>query len=390
LEYRYRQLDKAIANASKLGFKDGAALFPMVTMNGEECHNEWEITFEEIHRNGAMVYAIDQYVRYTGDRSYWWQGGLEVMIGIARFWAQRVHWSEVRKAWVMHGVTGPNEYENNVNNNWYTNYLARYCWLYTLKVIEAVRMEQAALWEQTKVKLRWDAAEALDWQQKAEKIALPADDTLGIWLQQDGYLEKEQIMAADLPAEQRPINQHWSWDRILRSCFIKQADVLQGMFVFEDDFSEESLRRNFDFYEPRTVHESSLSPCVHAVLAARLGKMDKAYEMYLRTSRLDLDDYNREVHEGLHITSMAGTWMAVVMGFGGLRMMEDGLSLSPVLPTAWTGYAFRLHWRGADLHFRLQSQGLECRLEGVANCVLRLYGQEVTLESGKPLVIQPE
>jgi maltose phosphorylase len=290
----------------------------------------------------------------------------------------------------MHGVTGPNEYENNVNNNWYTNYLARYCWLYTLKVIEVVRMEQAALWEQTKVKLRWDAAEALDWQQKAEKIALPGDDTLGIWLQQDGYLEKEQIMAADLPAEQRPINQHWSWDRILRSCFIKQADVLQGMFVFEDDFSEESLRRNFDFYEPRTVHESSLSPCVHAVLAARLGKMDKAYEMYLRTSRLDLDDYNREVHEGLHITSMAGTWMAVVMGFGGLRMMEDGLSLSPVLPAAWKGYAFRLHWRGADLHFRVQSQGLECRLEGVANCVLRIYGREVTLESGKPLVIQPE
>jgi len=122
LEYRYRQLDKAIANARKLGFKDGAALFPMVTMNGEECHNEWEITFEEIHRNGAMVYAIDQYVRYTGDRSYWWQGGLEVMVGVARFWAQRVHWSEVRKAWVMHGVTGPNEYENNVNNNWYTNY----------------------------------------------------------------------------------------------------------------------------------------------------------------------------------------------------------------------------------------------------------------------------
>jgi maltose phosphorylase len=290
----------------------------------------------------------------------------------------------------MHGVTGPNEYENNVNNNWYTNYLARYCWHYTLKVIESVRVEQAAYWEELTVKLRWDTAEAKDWEQKADQIALPADDTLGIWLQQDGYLEKEQIMAADLPTEQRPINQHWSWDRILRSCFIKQADVLQGMFVFEHDFSEEALRRNFDFYEPRTVHESSLSPCVHAVLAARLGKMDKAYEMYLRTSRLDLDDYNREVHEGLHITSMAGTWMAVVMGFGGLRMMEDGLSLSPVLPAAWTGYAFHLHWRGADLHFRVQSQGLECLLEGVANCVLRIYGREVTLESGKPLVIQPE
>ena len=387
LEYRYRQLDKAIANAAKLGFRGGAALFPMVTMNGEECHNEWEITFEEIHRNGAMVYAIDQYVRYTGDRSYWWQGGLEVMVGVARFWAQRVHWSERRQAWVMHGVTGPNEYENNVNNNWYTNYLARYCWRYTLEVMGEVRREQPGPWQELCARIQWSDSEAEDWQAKADSIALPADEALGIWLQQDGYLEKEQILAADLPAEQRPINQHWSWDRILRSCLIKQADVLQGMFLFDGDFGKEELQRNFEFYEPRTVHESSLSPCVHAVLAARLGLMDKAYEMYLRTSRLDLDDYNREVHEGLHITSMAGTWMAVVMGFGGLRIREDVLELSPVLPAAWTAYSFRLHWRGADLFFHLCEQGLECRLEGTSTCDLVLYGRSVQVEAGKPLGI---
>lgn len=389
LEYRYRQLDQAVANATKLGFKDGAALFPMVTMNGEECHNEWEITFEEIHRNGAMVYAIDQYVRYTGDRSYWWQGGLEVMVGVARFWAQRVHWSESRQAWVMHGVTGPNEYENNVNNNWYTNYLARYCWRYTLQVMDVVRQEQPAYWSQMSAQIRWNESEALDWKAKADGIALPFDASLGIWLQQDGYLEKEQRLADELPADQRPINQHWSWDRILRSCFIKQADVLQGMMVFEQDFSLDELRRNFEFYEPRTVHESSLSPCVHSVLATRLGMMDKAYEMYLRTSRLDLDDYNREVHEGLHITSMAGTWMAVVMGFGGLRIHHDGLELAPVLPAAWSGYAFQLHWRGADLHFRLNEQGLECVLKGIPSCTLRLYGRSVTLEPGRALVVKP-
>lgn len=388
LEYRYRQLDKAIANAAKLGFRGGAALFPMVTMNGEECHNEWEITFEEIHRNGAMVYAIDQYVRYTGDRSYWWQGGLEVMVGVARFWAQRVHWSERRQAWVMHGVTGPNEYENNVNNNWYTNYLARYCWRYTLEVMGEVRREQPARWQELCARIQWSDSEAEDWQAKADSIALPADEALGIWLQQDGYLEKEQILAADLPAEQRPINQHWSWDRILRSCLIKQADVLQGMFLFDRDFGKEELQRNFEFYEPRTVHESSLSPCVHAVLAARLGLMDKAYEMYLRTSRLDLDDYNREVHEGLHITSMAGTWMAVVMGFGGLRIREDVLELSPVLPAAWTAYSFRLHWRGADLFFHLSEQGLECRLEGTSTCDLVLYGRSVQVVAGQPLGIR--
>ncbi|MEG1585327.1 MAG: glycoside hydrolase family 65 protein, partial [Bacteroidales bacterium] len=119
LVYRYKQLEKAIENAAKLGFKNGAALFPMVTMNGEECHNEWEITFEEIHRNGAIAYAIDKYIRYTGDAGYLAEGGLEVLIGIARFWAQRITWSEDRRQYVMLGVTGPNEYENNVNNNWY-------------------------------------------------------------------------------------------------------------------------------------------------------------------------------------------------------------------------------------------------------------------------------
>ena len=140
--YRYKQLDKAIENANKLGFKDGAALFPMVTMNGEECHNEWEITFEEIHRNGAIAFAIYNYVRYTGDTAYLSAYGLEVLVAIARFWKQRVNWSNEKQKYVMLGVTGPNEYENNVNNNWYTNILATWCLKYTAQVIEIVRSNE--------------------------------------------------------------------------------------------------------------------------------------------------------------------------------------------------------------------------------------------------------
>ena len=132
LMYRYNQLDKAIENAKKLGFKDGAALYPMVTMNGEECHNEWEITFEEIHRNGSIAFAIYNYIEHTNDYEYVKDYGIHVLIGIAKFWAQRFNWSEEKKAFVMLGVTGPNEYENNVNNNWYTNYIARWCMSYTL------------------------------------------------------------------------------------------------------------------------------------------------------------------------------------------------------------------------------------------------------------------
>ena len=170
-------------------------------------------------------------------------------------------------------------------------------------------------------------------------------------------MDKEQSLAADLPEAERPINQHWSWDRILRSVYIKQADTLQGFYFFEDEFDEETHRENFEFYEPRTVHESSLSPCVHAVLAAKLGMEEKAVEMYLRTARLDLDDYNREAYQGLHITSMAGTWMSVIEGFGGFRVIDGVPHFKPMLPQAWEAYAFRLQFRGRSLKVEVTRGG---------------------------------
>lgn len=350
LIYRYNQLDKAIENASKLGFHSGAALYPMVTMNGEECHNEWEITFEEIHRNGAIAYAIYNYSRYYSDQTYVADYGLEVLIGISRFWAQRVNWSEAKKQYVMLGVTGPNEYENNVNNNWYTNYIARWCLSYTIEMIEQLEETDTKNLQDIFNRTSFEAeTELAKWKAIINKMYFPESKELGVVLQQDNYLDKELISQEDLDPNERPINQHWSWDRILRSCFIKQADVLQGMYFFEDQFDKETISRNFDFYEPLTLHESSLSPCIHVVLAAYLDKMDKAYELYLRTSRLDLDDYNREVHEGLHITSMAGTWLSVVEGFGGMRVHNNELHFSPKLPQGWKKLTFKINFRGTLL-----------------------------------------
>ena len=144
-----------------------------------------------------------------------------------------------------------------------------------------------------------------------------------MFLQQDGFLDKEQLSADDIPLKERPINQNWSWDRILRSIFIKQADVLQGIYFFEDDFDNQTIVDNFNFYEPKTVHESSLSPCVHSILACKTNQIEKAYQLYLRTSRLDLDDYNNEADEGLHITSMAGTWLSVIEGFAGVKIRKQ-------------------------------------------------------------------
>jgi maltose phosphorylase len=346
LKYRYDQLGKAIENADKLGFTDGAALYPMVTMNGEECHNEWEITFEEIHRNGAIAYAIFNYERYTGDKSYIPEMGLEVLIGIARFWAQRVNYSDFRKAYVILGVTGPNEYENNINNNWYTNFICHWCLKYTLEQIFRVKDQFSNDWEVIKSKLNWKDIEADRWKDIVDKMYFPKHPYQDIFLQQDNFLDKNLTPASTINKDQRPINQHWSWDRILRSPFIKQADVLQGFYFFEDQFDKTSLERHFNFYEPLTVHESSLSPCIHAILAMRLGKKDKAYDFYLQTSRLDLDDYNNELEEGLHITSMAGTWLSIIEGFGGLRVINDQIHINPILPDAWKAFSFKINFRG--------------------------------------------
>jgi maltose phosphorylase len=336
LIYRYKHLPKAIENAAKLGFGNGAALYPMVTMNGEECHNEWEITFEEIHRNGAIAYAIYNYVRYTGDTAYLANFGLEVLIAIARFWAQRVNYSEAKDKYVLLGVTGPNEYENNVNNNWYTNTIACWCLEYAEQAADLVKKHDPEKYVKLVKEIHFnESVEISYWRQIRKNMYFPYDEKHRVFLQQEGYMDKEQVLVKDLELRNRPINQKWSWDRILRSCFIKQADVLQGIYFFEDRYDLDTIRRNFDFYEARTVHESSLSPCVHSVLACTIGNVAKAYELYLRTARLDLDDYNREVREGLHVTSMAGTWISIVEGFGGMRVRDNVICFNPLSPTKW-------------------------------------------------------
>ena len=341
LMYRYNQLDKAIENAKKLGFTGGAALYPMVTMNGEECHNEWEITFEEIHRNGAIAFAIYNYTRYTGDESYLKEYGIKVLIAIARFWAQRVSSSAEKQKYVILGVTGPNEYENNINNNFYTNYLASWCLHYAAEQVTTLQKEDI-----TKEEIQ-------QWLHIAQNIYLPYSEKYGVYLQQDGFLDKDLKPVTAIPAEERPLNQHWSWDRILRSPYIKQADTLQGFYFFEDHFTKEELQKHYEFYEPFTVHESSLSPCVHSVLASALGKTEEAYTLYLRTARLDLDDYNKEVHEGLHITSMAGTWLSIVEGFAGMRVKNGELHFTPRLPKHWKSLSFKVIFQGETKEIKL-------------------------------------
>ena len=185
----------------------------------------------------------------------------------------------------------------NVNNNWYTNYIAVWVLKYTLDNYKKFQAE-------TTVNL--SAEEIRHWEDIIANMYFPYDEELDVFVQHDTFLDKELMPVSDLAASDVPLNQNWSWDHILRSCFIKQADVLQGIYFFNDEFTMEEKRKNFEFYEPMTVHESSLSPCIHSILAAELGMEEKAIEMYQRTARLDLDNYNNDTEDGLHITSMTG------------------------------------------------------------------------------------
>lgn len=389
LKYRYNHLQKAKENAATLGFNHGAALYPMVTINGEECHNEWEITFEEIHRNGAIAYAIYNYIKYTGDKDYMAEFGLEVLIGISRFWSQRVNWSENKQKYVLLGVTGPNEYENNVNNNWYTLKLISWTLQYTMDQIKELSSKGKFSKIGNKVKFKQDE-EIAKWQDVVSNLYFPEDESRGVFLQQDGFLDKALIPVSELPEKERPIHQNWSWDRILRSCYIKQADVLQGLYMFENDYDIDTIKRNFDFYEPLTVHESSLSPCIHSIIASKIGYHEKAYEMYLRTARLDLNNINNDTEDGLHITSMGGTWMSIVEGFAGLRIDDDKLCLSPSIPKQWGYYEFRIVYRGIKLDIRVEQSLVLINNLSDSRLELKVNKELLSIESGNSASISTE
>ncbi|NHM32821.1 glycoside hydrolase family 65 protein [Neobacillus terrae] len=382
LVYRHNQLEGAYHNARQQGLK--GALYPMVTFTGVECHNEWEITFEEIHRNGAIAYAIYNYVNYTGDKEYLNEYGIDVLTGISRFWADRVHYNKKKDQYMIHGVTGPNEYENNVSNNWYTNTIAVWTLKYTL---EAVEYLQKNGYGKRVEDLGIDGAEIGKWTEIIKKMYFPYDEELDVFVQHDTFLDKNLMTVDELDPAERPINQNWSWDKILRSCFIKQADVLQGVYFLNHEFSEEEKRRNFEFYEPMTVHESSLSPCVHSILAAELGMEEKAYEMYNRTARLDLDNYNNDTEDGLHITSMTGSWLSIVQGFAGMRTANETLSFAPFIPEAWDRFAFKIVYRGRLIHVEATKDETAITLDGPA-LTINLYGEDVNIqENGRVIAV---
>jgi maltose phosphorylase len=273
-----------------------------------------------------------------------------------------------------------------VNNNAYTNVMARFTLLATIHAIEDVSaawpMECAALLD----RLTCHARERADWEEKARAMIVPADEQTGIIEQHDGYFDLPHIDISSIPDEEFPLYAHWSYDRIFRYDMIKQPDVLMFLFLLNGQFPAEQKAANYHYYAPRCIHESSLSPSVHSILAAELGRKEEARDLFRFATRIDLDNYNRNTAEGLHMTSLAAAWMNIVYGFGGLRSDGAVLSLDPALPEPWTACRFRLRYRGATIEVAMNRGTATVRLVDGPPVTVRLRGEErVLAANGVPV-----
>lgn len=377
LEFRYRGLDAARARARELNYP--GAVYPFTTLDGTEDTEVNELSLTEVHINAIIPYVIFLHAKVTGGDDYLFEKGIDMLVEQCRFWTARAAWIPYRNGYGINAVTGPDEWAAIANNNFYTNSLAAWVLENTADTLERIKAGAPEQLDEAACRLNLREDEPAVWRKIAAGMLLPREETLGIYPQDDSFLSRDPMLRTDLdPERDIPLDRKWAPERIARVRLAKQPDVLLLMFLLRDRFSRKDKEANYRFYEPLTAHGSSLSPAVHSILACDIGDRRQAYDYYLWASRLDLDNRNRNTEEGLHISSLAATWLNVVCGFGGLDYTSGILRLSPDLPDAWESLAFRLRYRGSTLRFTVFPDRVTCTVLDGPPVTLELCGKPVT------------
>ena len=356
VEYRYRHLPQALDRAKEVDCV--GACYPLSTLDGTESCTWWEHSMLEIHVSAAVPYAIWHYVHLYQDEDFLYTHGVEMLLQSSRYFASRGQWSQLTGEFGFYGVMGPDELHMMVHNNSYTNVMAKKTFEYTIKVVDEMKEKALPELDAVFAKVGLAQSELDDWRQMTAKIRIPLDKKTGIYKQNDGFFDLPHIDVKAIPDNQFPIDRHWAYDRIFRYDMIRQPDVLLFLFFFSQEYSLETKRVNYEYYEPRCSHESSLSPSIHSIMATEIGKHEEACEYAQFASRLDLDDYNRNTGEGLHIASMAGTWMNIVYGFGGMRSDGEKLVFNPSIPKNWKSFSFNILYRGTRLNIQINRKSV--------------------------------
>jgi maltose phosphorylase len=375
LLYRHRRLAQALERARELDC--AGARFPFATLTGKEDSGTWQHVDLEIHADMAVAYAIWHHEKIFGDKEFLFREGIEMLLQICRFLASAGGWSPTRGDFGFYGVMGPDEFHMMVNHNCYTNVMGKKTFEFTLAVLARMRREAPERLRQAAAKTGLRPDEPKQWKKMAAKMRIPKNERTGVFEQHDGYFDLPHVDLRRFPPDQIPLYQHWAYIKIFRHDIVKQPDVLNLMYFFSEEYTRREKRANYDFYEARTIHESSLSPSLHAILAAELGKMDEAYTFFSYGARMDLDNYNRNTDQGLHVTSAAGVWASMVFGFGGMRTDGDVLSFRPVLPKRWSGYRFRVCYRGAVLEADVNRRRAAFRVLRGPAVTIRVNGKKL-------------
>ena len=384
LMYRYHNLPKALENARRVDLE--GARFPFSTIRGYEDSGTWQHVDLEIHQNLAIYYAIWHYDQVCKDKEFLYREGIEMLLQMSRCMASWGGWSPKRGDFGFYGVMGPDEFHMMVNNNCYTNYLGKKMFEYTLLVLAEMEREAPKLYAKAVAKVQLRPDEPRDWKRMAEKMRILKDEETGIYEQHDGYFDLPHVDVKSIPMSEVPIYKHWAYIRLFRMDMLKQPDFLNLPYFFSQDFTMEEKRKNYEFYEARTSHESSLSPSLHAILAAELGKSQEAYDFLAYAARLDLDNYNRNTEQGIHSSSAAGVWASIVSGFGGLRTDAETLILNPSIPAQWKAYRFKIYYRNSLLSVEVDGERARFKVVEGADVTVSIYGNlQLITQSGLEL-----
>lgn len=387
LIYRHRTLDRARAHAREMNHPHGA-LYAWRTISGDECSAYYPSGSAQYHINAAIAYAIRFYVDASGDRAFLYDHGAEMLFETARIWLQIGHFSARHDgAFCIHEVTGPDEYTALVNNNHYTNRMAQAHLHDAVAVAVAMRHERPHAFSALCARLALHATELDSWQAAADAMYLPVDDALRIFPQDDSFLDKPRWPAAPEDADTTPLLLRYHPLTLYRHQVCKQADVLLALLLAGADVDPAGKRRNFDYYEGVTVHDSTLSASTFGIIAAEVGYPEKAWRYFHDTLRVDLDDRHGNADHGAHMAAMAGSWLGLAWGFGGLRVRHGELHLRPTLPATWNGYRFGVHWRGQRLHIAVTAGQVRYRVDGTESLTLVHDGGRIDIAAGDEIAV---
>ncbi|QKE86009.1 glycoside hydrolase family 65 protein [Arthrobacter sp. NEB 688] len=386
---RFRSLMLPAARDRAREMSQRGALFPWRTINGEEASAYYAAGTAQVHIDADVVHALTQYLAATDDVDFLVRHGLPILVETARLYADLGFWrSNGTDSFHIHGVTGPDEYTTVVNNNLFTNVMARSTLEQAASAADRLRTERPEDWARLAHRLRVTPDEVAEWRRCAAGMHIPFDEGLGIHPQDDFFLDREVWDLSRTPASLRPLLMHYHPLVIYRFQVLKQADVVLALYLQGDRFTPEQKRADFEYYDPITTGDSTLSAVVQSVVAAEVGYHQAALEYFHDALYVDLANLHDNTVDGLHIASAGGVWATLVGGFGGMRDHGGRLSLDPRLPAAWGSVVFRLTWRGTRVAVRLTASELVMEVEdGAGEVPVTVRGVDHVVSAGAPTVV---